>query len=600
MPALLRRCSSKSLVDKCKRTSNASELDSLESEAFDDGRSRRKGAGYKRDSQFSLLSDADDGNKDMGLSEKDLQRDEKKKASVTLPQEEVRRSYRKMCNIEGVSPCGRFARQIDDTVADVSHSMLGPRDVKCICVALSTNVTIKDLDLSGNDLSGKGALYLSEALRENTSIDEVTLEECNIDHPGLQALCGVLLDMKPLKSIDLSKNKFGTRQADLIAEVIKKNDYIENLVLSGNEIDNVGGTSIGKALGSNVGLRRLDLSWNHIRLEAASVICSALKLNSTLEELDLSWNGLSEDGCRALGRALPHNHTLQRLDLSSNRISPFALNALVPGLLKNDTLKELRMCMNPLTTVGAIAMLQCFEKAKDTQMKELYLMDIPVNHEFLDALENLKKVRPMKVHHREPNRKKITQIVKDRTLKDYDPAMILFEYMKQENMRLIDLFRTFDTDSSQTVTKDELREGFVTINMPLSDEALESLFERMDLDGSNTIEYDEVKVGYRSTMGKMRCSSRSQAQTRTEEDKTFFLKQLKKLVHKALGDKRKLFEVNAKRRSSDALKERREEKLLELRGKRRQRQISIIAVFEKTLAAEDLKKKILERLEEEK
>lgn len=36
-----------------------------------------------------------------------------------------------------------------------------------------TNVTIKDLDLSGNDLSNKGARYLAEALRENTTINDL-------------------------------------------------------------------------------------------------------------------------------------------------------------------------------------------------------------------------------------------------------------------------------------------------------------------------------------------------------------------------------------------------------------------------------------------
>ena len=87
--------------------------------------------------------------------------------------------------------------------------------------------------------------------------------------------------------------------------------------------------------------------------------------------------------------------------------------------------------------------------------------DIPINADFLDSLDELLKIKTVKVHHRDPNKKKITPIVRKRTLKDYDPAMILFEYMKQENLRLIDLFRTFDTDSSQSVSKEELKEGFL-------------------------------------------------------------------------------------------------------------------------------------------
>ena len=91
----------------------------------------------------------------------------------------------------------------------------------------------------------------------------------------------------------------------------------------------------------------------------------------------------------------------------------------------------------------------------------VFTQDIPINTEFLDILAELREKKSVIVHHRDPNRKKITQIVMERTLKDFDPALILFEYMKQENLRLIDLFRVFDTDSSHSVSRTELKEGFV-------------------------------------------------------------------------------------------------------------------------------------------
>ena len=91
----------------------------------------------------------------------------------------------------------------------------------------------------------------------------------------------------------------------------------------------------------------------------------------------------------------------------------------------------------------------------------LFAQDIPINEEFLESLGELRDKKSVVVHHRDPNRKKITQIVMERQLKDFDPALILFEYMKQENLRLIDLFRVFDTDSDHHVSRTELKEGFV-------------------------------------------------------------------------------------------------------------------------------------------
>jgi len=48
-------------------------------------------------------------------------------------------SYEKMCKIQGIAPCSRFQRQIDDSVADVSNSLLGTKDIKSICVALTVS-----------------------------------------------------------------------------------------------------------------------------------------------------------------------------------------------------------------------------------------------------------------------------------------------------------------------------------------------------------------------------------------------------------------------------------------------------------------------------
>lgn len=81
----------------------------------------------------------------------------------------------------------------------------------------------------------------------------------------------------------------------------------------------------------------------------------------------------------------------------------------------------------------------------------------------------------------------------------------------------------------------------------------------------------EYKVGYRKTMRKMRRGLESDDPNDIEA-----MKQLKSLVTKAL-------------------EERRQEKLLQLRGKRRQRQASLTAVFRVGHSSSDLQKR-LERL----
>ena len=40
-----------------------------------------------------------------------------------------------------------------------------------------------------------------------------------------------------------------------------------------------------------------------------------------------------------------------------------------------------------------------------------------------------------------------------------DPLIVLMEYMRQKNMRLLDLFNSLDADGSKSLSRDEFKEG---------------------------------------------------------------------------------------------------------------------------------------------
>jgi Ca2+-binding EF-hand superfamily protein len=68
---------------------------------------------------------------------------------------------------------------------------------------------------------------------------------------------------------------------------------------------------------------------------------------------------------------------------------------------------------------------------------------------------------------------------------------ILKEYVKSKNLRLIDLFNQFDKDKSQSVSREELKRGFQSIHVPLSDKQLDNFLHEMDTDGDGEINYSE-------------------------------------------------------------------------------------------------------------
>jgi Ca2+-binding EF-hand superfamily protein len=96
--------------------------------------------------------------------------------------------------------------------------------------------------------------------------------------------------------------------------------------------------------------------------------------------------------------------------------------------------------------------------------------------------EELKGKKDIKVHHKEPNKKKISSILRERKLEDYDPLLLLFEFMRQENFRLLDLFRTFDKNHDNMISKQELKDGFlVSVLLIINDKNHDNLISKQEL-----------------------------------------------------------------------------------------------------------------------
>ena len=68
---------------------------------------------------------------------------------------------------------------------------------------------------------------------------------------------------------------------------------------------------------------------------------------------------------------------------------------------------------------------------------------------------------------------------------------ILKEYVKSNNLRLVDLFNQFDKDKNLSVSREELVRGFRSMKVPLSTEQLDMFMRELDTDGDGEIDYSE-------------------------------------------------------------------------------------------------------------
>ncbi|XP_042612072.1 NACHT, LRR and PYD domains-containing protein 3-like [Cyprinus carpio] len=214
------------------------------------------------------------------------------------------------------------------------------------------------------------------------------LSKCNLTDESCSALATVLSsDSSSLRDLDLSNNNLEDSGVRLLSDGLKQNCKLEKLCLSGCSITEESYKALASALRSNPShLIELDLTGNDPGQSGVKQLNDLLQdPNCQLKTLRLHGCGLTEKSCSALATVLRSNSSLKELDMSNNHLQDPGIKKLQNGLENtNCALQKLRFLKSPA------AKKACEYLTEVLQISPLLLSELDLSEDKLGDLDGQK------------------------------------------------------------------------------------------------------------------------------------------------------------------------------------------------------------------
>ncbi|XP_062394323.1 protein NLRC5-like [Sardina pilchardus] len=263
-------------------------------------------------------------------------------------------------------------------------------DLSCGIVAtvLQSPNSLIELDLSHNDLSDCGVLFLSKGLSSpHSKLQTLRLCNCCISNGGYVYLAlALMLNPSCVKELDVRNNIAGESAQNLLSATLEDpHRNVETLQLNQCHLSKASCEMIASVLQRTSTLRELDMSNNNLEDEGLQDLCVGLiDPECQLETLRLAGCNLSDWSCNTVATLLKSPNSLIELDLSHNDLGSRGIPFLALGLgSPHSKLQTLRLnqCLSKVSCEMITALLQ-----RTITLRELDMSNNKLEGEVLQKL----------------------------------------------------------------------------------------------------------------------------------------------------------------------------------------------------------------------
>ena len=212
---------------------------------------------------------------------------------------------------------------------DLYDSHITDKSSSLIASLLSSDYSITKLDVGFNKLSSSTDIIF-KSLHYNTILTELLLRSASLISSDMQLLGQMLTSNSTLRIMDISDNDIGPYGCQYLADC--RNISLNKLIMSGCELGISGVDSIGMLLCHST-ITAIDLGWNSIGDAGVEKLVEHLKSNKTVKHLDLWNNDITSYGANHLIKLFYFNHTtLSSIELSRNPLKDEGVNLILQSI----------------------------------------------------------------------------------------------------------------------------------------------------------------------------------------------------------------------------------------------------------------------------
>lgn len=269
----------------------------------------------------------------------------------------------------------------------VRNVTLDPKGEKVFNDVLENNAFLKTISLT--ELRGSHGQFMAVPVSvfKNTTLEEITLQQCSLDQAGSQALGQMIRSSRSLTSLTLRKVSVQEGGLAPIISALAESKSLRQLTLGTMELSGSQLKWFLSAAAVNTSLTALRLETMNLDITSAPMLARILRQNKHLTELSLRENNLNGDCIQVLVEdGLLRNHTLTKLQLSYNPVGDDGAKHIITGLRKNTRLRELCLTQTEIWREGCLAFARALPTIKGLHKLSLDGNEMGDSFECRDAI----------------------------------------------------------------------------------------------------------------------------------------------------------------------------------------------------------------------